>query len=176
MHSLKNRIGMLGLLLIGLITLGCLVSGTFIIVESFTFTAQTGFYFYQVDITDDPDWEDHKDDIDFIDAVGLEFFITSTESGDVTFNAYIDDYSGASSNPTSVSGTATKIINNFTVSPGTTWISYSESLGILTGVERLKTLAKEGQFDYYGESTGNDGNSFVIDSGKVIVTFSASST
>ena len=175
MHSLKNKIGMLGLLLIGLITLGCLVSGTFIVVESFTFTAQTGFYWYQVDITENPDWEDRKDDIDFIDAVGLEFFITSTESGDVTFNAYIDDYSGASS-PTSVPGTATKIIDNFTVSPGTTWISYDQSLGILTGIARLKTLTKLGRFDYYGQSTGNDGNTFVIDSGKVIVTFSASSS
>jgi len=176
MHSLKNRIGMLGLLLIGLITLGCLVSGTFIVVESFTFTAQSGFYFYQVDITENSDWEDRKDDIDFIDADGLEFFITSTESGDVTFNAYIDDYSGSSSSPTSRPSTATKIIDSFTVSPGTTWISYDQSLGILTGVERLKTLTKLGQFDYYGESTGNDGNTFVIDSGKVIVTFSASSS
>ena len=32
---------------------------------------------------------------EFIDAVGLEFYITSTESGDVTFNAYIDDFEGA---------------------------------------------------------------------------------
>jgi len=31
-----------------------------------------------------------------------------------------------------------------------------------------------GRFDYYGTSTGNDGNTFVIDSGKVIITFSAS--
>ena len=40
--------------------------------------------------------------------------------------------------------------------------------------ERAKALAKLGQFEYYGTSTGNTGTSFVVDSGKVIVTFSAS--
>ncbi len=156
--------------------LGCIVSGTFIVVESFTFTAFSGFYFYQVDVTSTSTWEDHSDDIDFIDAVGTEFYITSNETSDVVFNVYIDDYSGPGASPTSVPGSATKVIDNLTVSPGTTMISYSESLGFITGIERLKELAKEGQFDYYATSTGNLGTTFVVDSGKVIITFSASST
>ena len=173
MHSLKNRIGMLGLLLIGFVAMGCLVSGTFIIVDDFTFTAAGDFYFYQLDITGEPDWEDHKDDIDFIDAVGVEFYITSSELGDVIFNAYIDDFGGPS-NQTVLPSTATKIIDNLTISPGTEKISYSQSLGFITGVERLKALTKKGQFNYYGEASSNTGGTFAIDSGKVIVTFSAS--
>lgn len=175
MSKTKIMLVISSLFLLALGLNGCLVSGTFIIVEEIDFTAASGFYFYQVDITDDPDWEEHKDKIDFIDAVGVEFYITSTESIDVTFNVYIDDYSGPASSPTEVPSTATKIIDNLVVSPGVTKISYSESLGFLTGVDRLKALTKTGKFDYYGASSGNDGTTFVIDSGKVIVTFSASS-
>lgn len=163
----------LGLALIALVAAGCLVSGTFIIVEDFNFTAQSGFYFYPVDVTDDQDWEDHKEDIDQIDVVGVEFWITSTESGPVTFDAYVDDFSGGT--PSSVPPTATKIINAFTVNPGANQhITYAQSLTFLTGTDRLKALAKTGKFDYYGTSTGNEGTTFKIDSGKVIVTVSAS--
>jgi len=38
----------------------------------------------------------------------------------------------------------------------------------------MKELSELGQFDYYGESTGNEGTSFIIDSARVIITFSAS--
>lgn len=176
MYTMTRKFGLSGTAIIALIFTGCLiVSGTFIIVKKFEFTAQDGFYFYQVDITQEPDWQEHKDKIDFVDVVGVEFYITSNESGDVTFNAYIDDYSGLGPIPTSIPSTATKIIDDLTVSPGVTKISYAQSLSIITGVTRLKALAKIGKFDYYGTSTGNDGNTFIIDSATVIVTFSASS-
>ncbi len=177
MRKFKSVSILFGLLLLCLIVVGCkdiIVSGTFILVEDFDFTAESGFYFYQVDITDEEDWADHKDDIDFVDAVGVEFFITSTETGDVTFNAYIDDYSGSSSTPTEIPDDATQIIENLIVSPGITHITYKQSLDFLTGLERMKELSELGQFDYYGESTGNEGTSFIIDSARVIITFSAS--
>ena len=157
----------MGLTLMAFLTTGCLlVSGTFVIVKEFSMTAGSEFYYYQVDITDEPDWEDHKD------AVGVEFIITSTEPGDVTFSVFIDDYGtgGGSGIPFS----ATKIIDDITISPGVTHITYAQSLGFLTGIERLKELTKTGKFDYYGVSSGNDGSTFVITSAKVIATFSAS--
>lgn len=176
MRKLRNRFGLLGLIPVIMISAGCLISGTFIIVESFSFTAQSGFYFYQVDITDDPDWEEHADKIDFIDVVGVEFYITSNESSNVIFNAYIDDYGVSGPDPTSIPSSATKVIDSLTVEPGSSIITYAQSLSIITGVDRLKELAKMGKFDFYGESTGNDGTTFIIDSAKVIVTFSASSS
>lgn len=173
MIASKHIYRLLGLALIALVATGCLVSGTFIIVEDFTFTAQTGFYFYPVDITTEQEWEDHKDDINQIDVVGVEFWITSTESGPVTFDAFVDNFSGGT--PSSVPGTATKIIDAFTVNPGANQhITYTQSLTFIKGLDRLKALAKTGKFDYYGTSTGNEGTTFKIDSGKVIVTFSAS--
>jgi hypothetical protein len=168
------------LLLLGFVILiapGCfeIVSGTFIIVETIYFTAETGFYFYQVDVTDDAEWQKHKDDIDFIDAVGAEFYITNNTGADVTFNSYIDDYSDPDlPEPVELPTTATKIIDDYTVSTGVSKISYSESLSIITGVDRLKALSKLGQFDYYGTSTANDGSLFIIDSIKIILTVSGS--
>lgn len=174
MQKLIAKYGLVTGLAIVSILAGCLVSGTFVIVQEFDFTAQSGFYFHHVDITDDATWQDHKDDIDFIDAVGAEFYITSTEPGDVTFNVYIDDYEAGGASPSSVPATASKIIDDFTVSPGTSKISYKKSLTILTNIERMKTLAKKGKFDYFATSTGNTGSTFVIDSAKVIITLSAS--
>ncbi|MFH1700403.1 MAG: hypothetical protein ABIE07_07425 [Candidatus Zixiibacteriota bacterium] len=170
----KYFLPLLGLFLF--IAPGCydIVSGTFIVVETFEFTAHEDFYFYQVDVTDDATWQKHKDNIDFIDAVGAEFFITNTTGGSVTFNAYIDDYSGPLSSPTSVPGAATKIIDEFTVAPGVSKISYKQSLSIITGVDRMKALAKKGQFDYYGISPGHTTGEFVIDSAKIIITVSGS--
>lgn len=176
MKKSKIIIALASILLLAMVFSGCkyLISGTFVIVKDIDFTAESGFYFYQVDITDEADWNDHKDDIDIIDAVGVEFHIISEETGDVTFNAYVDEYSGIGPAPTSIPTTATKIIDGLVVPPGETTISYSESLKFLTGLDRLKKLVRSGKFDYFGESTGNIGTTFVIDTGKVIITFSGS--
>ena len=155
-----------------LLTVGCLVSGTFIIVEDFTFTTHTGYYFYSFDLTDQSEWEDHKDDIDLIDAVGLEFTIVNNTGAAVLFNAYVDTY--RASDPGSVPGTATKIINNLSVPTGTTNYTYAQSLAFITGIDRLKTLVKSGSFSYYGTSAAGNNPSFQVTEGKVIVTFSAS--
>ncbi len=173
MRKLNSTFGIWGLAAIGILVAGCLISGTFVIVESFSFTAQSGFYYYEIDLTNQSDWEDHKDQIDAIDAVGAEFFITSTESGNVTFNVFVDSYSG-SANPSAVPSSAKVILEDLDVAPGTTHITYAQSLGYLKNLDALKALVKTGKFDYYATSSGNEGTSFKVDSGKVIVTFSAS--
>jgi len=177
MKKNKSVLAIIGLILICLMMVGCkdiLISGTFVFVDTFEYSATGDFYFHQVDITDDADWDEHKEKIDFVDAVGVEFFITSSEDGDVTFNAYVDDHSGLPPHPTSTPVTATKVIDDFVIAPGVSKITYKQSLGILTGIDRLKELAKVGMFDYFGEVTGNTGGTFIIDSAKIIVTVSAS--
>ncbi len=162
-----------GLLLAAVIIAGCLLSATFVIREPIKFTMQNDFYFQQVNLTDNATWKEHGDQIDFIDAVGMVLYITSGESGNVTFNAYVDKYSGPSSSPASVPTTATKVINDLQVPPGKTKITYKKSLTIITGLDRLKALVKAGQFDFYATSSSGFGSSFRVDSGEVIVTFSA---
>jgi len=176
----KNRCtsGILGLAVLSLVIVGChLVSGTFVIVESFSFTTQTGFYRYEVDITDEEKWEDHKDDISRINVVGFELWITNNESVDVTFNAYIDDADATFySTYAEVDANATKIIDDLTLAAGpgmVTHITYAQSFNYLRNVGELKRLTKEGRFHCYCVSDGGTYSAFIVDSGKVIITFSA---
>jgi len=157
---------------IALSAAGCIFSGTFIITEPIVFEAHDDFYFYQVNLTDNATWQKHSDEIDDIEAVGVELYIRSIN--DVTFNAYVDEYSGPLSSPTSVPGTATKIIDNFAITSGANLITYKESLKIITGLTELKAFVKKGLFDFYGTNSSGLDPGFVIDSGKVVVTFSAS--
>ena len=174
MHKIKNKLGWFGIAVIGFILTGCLLSGTFVINHKFTLGDMGDFYFYQVDITNDQVWKDHSDKIDFIDAVGMELYITSTESAAVTFNAFVDNYSGEDSSPNSVPDDATVIIQNMTVSPGIIFITYAKSLTLLKNLDVLKALAKTGKFDFYAETTGTAGTTFVVDSARLVVTLSAS--
>ncbi len=161
-----------GLVIVALLA-GCIVSGTFIIIEPITFEADEDFYFYRLDITDDATWEDHKDDIQFIETVGAEFYISSSETEDVTFSCYVDEYDAGGLSPISVPATATAIIEDYTVSPGTTKISYLTSLKIIKNIDRLKALTFKGKFDCFAEVSENTGSTFAIDSAKVIVTLGA---
>lgn len=170
MKKLIHSFGLTSVIAAGLLAAGCLVSGTFIIVSDFDMTVNGNFYFYPVDITDEGDWEDHKDDIDQIDVVGAEFTIENS-GGATTFSVYIDDYMATA--PGSVPGTASAIIEDFAVPAGTTTITYAQSLGIIKNVARLKALAKVGKFSYFATSTGV-GGTFEITNSKVIITFSAS--
>jgi hypothetical protein len=156
---------------IALLAGGCIFSGTFIITEPIEFSAHDDFYFYQIDLTDNAAWKKHGNKIDKIDAVGVELYITNENNS--TFNAYVDSYSGPSSNPTAVPGDAITVIDSLALPAGPSVITYKESLKIITGLDELKTLVKKGMFDFYATSSSLVGTEFVIDSGKVIVTFSA---
>jgi len=173
MRKLKNKLGWFGIAVIGCILTGCLLSGTFVINHKFTMGDMGNFYFYQVDITNEEVWEDHSENIDFIDAIGLELYITSSEPSTVTFDAYVDTYSDVTITPGSVPTDATVIIEDLTVSPGKTFITYAGSLALLKNLKVLKTLTKKGKFDFYAETTGTAGTTFIIDSARVVITLSA---
>ena len=157
MKKLVSKKSLLGLALLAILTSGCLVSGTFVIVHDFSviFTADGGFYWWPIDLTTDPDWEDHQDDIDDLDALGLVFTIENTSDVTSTFNVLF----AAASGEADPYGTVT----------------YAESLGYLGDMAAIKTVVLTGRFDYYGTSTGGSGDDpFVITDGSIIVTISAS--
>jgi hypothetical protein len=172
MKQLKTRFGLAGLLLIALVTGGCLiVSGTFIVVADFSFSTYDQDYHYSVDVTQESDWQDHKDNIDFVDAVGFQMDFTNNSGSAVTFDVWIDTAGAPGSTP---GAGATKIINGLTIpaTPVKSHVSYAQSLSYITGLDRLKALAKEGKFEYYGHASVD--GSFNVDSGKVIITVSGS--
>ena len=174
MKSTLTKIGVPLPVLMIILVAGCIMSGTFVIVEKFTPTAEDDFYYEGVDLTDNAVWKEHGDQVDFIDAVGFELYTRSTATEDITFDIYVDKYSGPDASPDSVPATATIVVDGVTVSPGTRTVTYAESLKIIKGLDTLKKLAMTGKMDFYATSTGGVGSTFVIDSIKAVVTFSAS--
>lgn len=181
MRTIYKKLGLAGLVLIGLVVTGCLVSGTFVLVEDveFDFTADSGFYWYPVDLSGNSDWEDHKDDIDDIDAVGFEFVIENTSGVSSTFTVQFVAATGVASTlvePTSIPDDAVTVISGLTVAAGATrTVTYAESLGMISNLAALKAIIKSGRFDYYGTSSGGSGDfPFEVTNGKIIVTVSAS--
>jgi len=156
---------------------GCIVSGTFItdiLIKDLQFNTQEGFYWEQVDLTEDETWDEHQDDIKSIDLVGFELWIQNQTQSDQTFEAYVanvDDpvYSTAAE----VRANATLVIDELTLETGNNgdnYVSYPQSFGYVTNLETLKSLVESGQLTAYGLTTGG---SFHLDSLRVIVTFTA---
>lgn len=184
MKTIYKELGILGLILTGLVITGCLVSGTFVIVEdiSFDFRADTEFYWYPIDLTSNSDWEDHKDDIDNIDALGFSFKIENTADVDCDFNVWFvaaDGEADPSDDPPSFDPDAAGVVHVITdlaVAAGATkTVTYAESLGHISNLADFKAIVKSGRFDYYGTSCGGTGDDrFNVTDGKIIVTVSAS--
>lgn len=181
--KMHKRSWILALALSVLLTVGgCLVSGTFIVSEmlyGIDFTTNTGFYYYDVDITDNDIWADHADDIDNVKLAGFEMWLTNNTADANLFNAYIDPSDDpVLALPNAVEADATQIIKDLPVAAGVgtqTYISYSESFNYLTNFATLKSLAKAGKFHYYGMDSSQTANSYTIDSIRVILTIEASS-
>lgn len=180
MKQLIRKFGWLPVVFAGLVLGGCLVSGTFVVVEVFSFTAlSSNFYREAVDLTDDDTWNDHKDDIDRIDVVGFELWITNNTNTDFTYSAYLDDPTSPMwDTPGEVQSNATLIFDNLTISGGGPGsgsqrvVTYAQSFNYLKNIPEIRRLVKEGIFDYYAITVGNTTGS--VDSVKVIVTVSAS--
>ena len=160
MKKLINTRRLLGLALVALLATGCLVSGTFVIVKDFNvvFTADGGFYWWPIDLTTDPDWDDHQDDIDDLDALGLVFTIENTSDVTSTFTIRFAAASGEADPldvPTTIPAGAVTVLSGLTVNAHSTReISYAESLGFIGDIAAIKAVVLTGRFDYYGTSTG----------------------
>ena len=183
MKKTYSKISLIGLGLVGLFAAGCLVSGTFVIVEevNFSFTADGGFYWFPVDLNGNPDWEEHKDDIDDIDAIGFEFTIHNTSGVSSTFSALFAAATGVANpldEPPAIPDDAVTVISGLTVAAGATrTVTYAESLGMISNLAALKAIIRTGRFDYFGTSSGGSGDfPFEVTHGKIVVTVSASNT
>jgi hypothetical protein len=173
MMKLKNRLSPVAVTALIFIVAGCIMSATFVVNETFSLDPADDYYAKRIDLTSDATWEDHEDEIQFIEAIGFELYTTSTEAENVIFNAYVDDATGPGPNMSSIPSGATKVVNNLTIAPGVNKVTYLQSLKVLTNLETLKEKVKKGIFDFYGTSSGSDGETFTIDSITVVVTLSA---
>lgn len=178
----KTKLSLATMMIVALFGLGCLVSGTFVIIEDivFDFTSDSGFYWYPVDLTTTSTWQDHKDDIDFIDIIGFTFMIENTSDVSQTFEARFVMAEGEADPfglwPPGIPTNATTVISGLTVpAMSSRNVTYQESLGMISNLDAFKAIVKTGRFDYYGTSTGgSDNDLMVVTNGKIIVTVSAS--
>ncbi len=178
MKMLKSVLALLTVLSAALLIGGCLMSGTFTIVEEFSFTSEQAIYFYPVDVTDEEEWKDHKDDIDRIDIIGFELWITNNQAAPDTLAVYIDDYGETEWNSLAqLQANTVKVFGDLAIAGGVgtqTHVTYGQSLGYIQNVAELRRLAKEGRFHYYGTSPGDGAAGYTVDSVRVVLTFEAS--
>jgi len=174
MRLIREKLAALSLIGALLLLAGCLVSGTFVVtifIDGEDFTTFTGLYHYEVDLSTDSDWEDHKDKIKNIDVIGVELWLTNNGEAATTFNVWIDDIGEpVYTSVAPVASNATQILVDVSIDPGANHITYAESLPLIQNVATLKTLAESGQFHFYGHSSL--GASFALDSARVVVTVS----
>lgn len=139
------------------------------------------FYYRAVDVTASPDWEEHVDDIEFVELVCFDIYLTNNEEVAVTFDGYIDEYNplGICTNRACYEAltTPTRILKDIVIPAGASrHITPGQSFDYIENIETMKTMARTGQFNFYGVSTGGSMVNFSVDSGRVIILVMVSSS
>lgn len=181
MFTKSKILFMLGLMA-ALFAGGCLVSGTFTVIQTLNFSVQTGFYPEAIDLTDNEDWEEHRENIDRIELVGFELWITDNNSAEWKVSAYMDNYNDTCLSQSCFDTSTTKfqVLKEITIPASNNnngsqkYIAYANSFDFLDNIAAMKAKVLSGQFNVFGIATG--GSTGVIDSLKVIITVNASDT
>lgn len=156
---------------------GCLLSGTFLTDVEFSAAFNNGFEKVGVDITE----VDHADKIDRVERIDLEGIISNDLNTADTINVYISGDSTLSSKA-EVQGAsnAYPLILGYVTKPGPgslDTLTITEARAILREPgahwSAITDLVKGGIFCIYFTSTGS-GASGAVDTGTVIITFTAS--
>ncbi len=166
-----------------LLLAGCwLVTGTFLLAitlvtgEDLTWTGD--YYYDTVDFTQEQVWEDHADNLKYIDVVGFELWATNDLATAETYDLYLADLGSSltgGSTVGTVTSTATQVLNDVPIKAGPgvkTFISYPQSFKYLMQVDALRALTEKGGFKLFLVPSDNS-TSLTVDSLKVVVTFTA---
>ncbi len=181
----KNLILSGSLFLMTLLVSGCLlVSGTFVIVETVNVTLQSGFYSTSINLTNNADWEDHRDKLDKVEVVGFELWVTNNEPVEWSFWAYMDNFDSNCTTESCANASTTKflVFDTLTIpaaseTSSTKIVSYAESFQYIQNLDEIKQMVFDGSFNFYGYGAGGqNGNGGTIDSIRVIITVNASET
>ena len=159
---------------------GCkIVSGTTTVERMYrdlSASTSNSFYYEAIDITDEPDWIDHKDDITDIDNVGFELWVTNTSGVANAFDCYVAPLSSSltgDSPKSEVTASATHALVSVPLAAtGQTFIGYADSFSHISNLDILKTLTETGQFKFFAMSDATPVD-FTVDSIRVVVTLTA---
>ena len=124
---------------------------------------------------------EHSADIESIDAVGFELWITNHELEPATFSVYLDTLDGPiyPSDSALADNAIPKILDGLTIEANATgdaqtYVSYGESLTYLDNVAYMSDLMLDGEFHFYGVTDQGDVAGYTIDSVRVVVTVTVS--
>lgn len=175
MTRIKNHIWLLSGLLGAFLLAGCIMVGTFVIDYEFASDENfDGLMSFDIDLTEEEDWEEHKDKIKDIDNVGFVLQVANNDDEDVDVEMYID----AVGEPIyyeleDIQANMDIILDNVTfAASGVTTIDWPTSLTKVKNVAILKDYAESGVFRIYlvSDQTSVD---VTIEFGVVAVTVTA---
>ena len=178
MLKARKNVVLLGLAAFVLLA-GCgIVSITITIDEDFDVVGSGDFYYQSIDVTENEDWQDHEDDIEFVEMVTFDIWMTNNEETEVTFDGYVDDYDNTLCVTRScfdASSTPTRILKDIVIPAGSSrHITPGQSLAFIENLDVMKARELDGQFHFYGISTGGTSVNFSVDSGTVFITLMVS--
>jgi hypothetical protein len=147
--ALKIGLGILALLM----TLGnnCITSGNIMVVldlPDLVGQTNTSFNPQTVDLTENGDWKEHKDQLNSVDDIGFACKITNYESSVATGQIWISEKSY--STPDAVRAGAVKILDGIAIpAGGTRSIEWKESADFLSNFNEAKTIVYTEKFYLY---------------------------
>jgi hypothetical protein len=174
MKKLMTILPLAGILLLA----GCFIVAVTVVIDynisSTDLFQETDFEYFNVDLTDNDTWNDHKDDIQYIDNVGFVMWVENNGATDATGELYIArTHSTSIASAQDVKDNTTRILSGLVLPPGESYIDWPTSLGYVEHVDSLRAIVETGTFVIYAttESLPFD---IQIDSAIVIVTGTAS--
>jgi hypothetical protein len=165
-------------LLLLVLASGCwfLLSGTWVIVYAVADeeidNTHPGLNVFDVDLTDEDVWTDHKDNLDNIEDVAMTFNFINEMDTEATGRIYVSS-DNSLTDTTAIKATATLILDGLTIPAGDTLqVDLAFYYDVFQNFEALRDLVKTGAFTGYAivpNSTEVYIRHFVV-----VVTFSAS--
>jgi hypothetical protein len=169
--------GLLSALLAMVIAAGCsVVTGTFIIsikIDSYDINEdKEDFAYFSVDLSQEEDWNKHKDDIKNIDNVGFQLWFNNTGDETVTGEIYASTMDTVYNDTAAVKGNATLIFSGLEIPPGVSYVDWPTSLGYIHNLPTLRRIVETGLFTGYALTTTLP-FTVTLDSATVIITLTA---
>ena len=169
--------GLLGLFILAavLVLTGCIVSGQFVVVIDWGGLVSTdqSLNSEHVDLTTNPTWNDHKDDIQDIVDVKFKVTIQNLATTAATGEVYVskDSHSTLAG---LYAGGGTRILHGIVIDPSAErTIDFDESVTYREHLDELLGLVKDGKFYIYGIAENTPFNIEIKTGSQLLVTFSA---
>ena len=156
---------------------GCwfLLSGTFVVIYVVLdedIQQGVGLHKFDVDLTDEDAWEDHKDNLDNIEDVAMTFMFINEMDTEASGRIYVSS-DDALSDTNAVKSSATLILDGLTIpAEDTLHVNLAYYYDVFQNFEALRDLVKTGAFTAYAIVPSS--TEVYIRHMVVLVTFSAS--